>query len=188
MYPNNIYHNCKGSKAMNKQVQQLYEQSEQKPRSVASGLLSISAFISSSFLAILCLAGCATASNAQAQINYAAELGDVQKVRALIAADPAVVDAKEKDGVTPLWIAAQQGHLEVMKVLLEKGAVVDAKTNDGFTPLLIAAEYGHLEVVRMLLEKGANPNSEALGFTPLRIAEKKGHTDIVILLRKAGAK
>jgi ankyrin repeat protein len=55
-----------------------------------------------------------------------------------------------------LCVAAYNGHLEVVKLLLEKGADIEHKDNDGRTPLCVAAYNGHLEVVRLLLEKGAD--------------------------------
>ena len=56
----------------------------------------------------------------------------------------------------PLFIAAEKGHLEVVRFLVESGANKDqASTDDGSTPLFIAAGKGHLEVVRFLVEFGA---------------------------------
>ena len=61
------------------------------------------------------------------------------------------------DGSTPLFIAALEGHLEVVRFLVESGANKDqGLTDDGRTALFIAAENGHLEVVRFLVESGAN--------------------------------
>ena len=54
------------------------------------------------------------------------------------------------DGATPLYIAAQNGHLEVVRFLVESGANKDqGTTDDGTTSLYIAAHEGHLEVVRI---------------------------------------
>ena len=53
--------------------------------------------------------------------------------------------------------AAHQGHLEVIRFLVESGANKDqGMTLFGVTPLLMAACQGHLEVVRFLVESGAN--------------------------------
>ncbi|KAK0716128.1 hypothetical protein B0H67DRAFT_464709, partial [Lasiosphaeris hirsuta] len=60
------------------------------------------------------------------------------------------VDAKDKDGRTPLWRAAENGHEAVVRLLLDTGAAVDAKDKDGRTPLWRAAENGHEAVVRLL--------------------------------------
>ncbi|KAH9753590.1 Phytochrome-interacting ankyrin-repeat protein 2 [Citrus sinensis] len=60
-------------------------------------------------------------------------------------------------GVTPLHLAAQGGHLEVMDVLLERGADIDARTKGacGWTPLHTAAKERKKEAVRFLIENGA---------------------------------
>ena len=59
-------------------------------------------------------------------------------------------------GATPLFIAAQNGHLDVVRHLVEVGADKDKARDDGATPLYIAAENGHLDVVRHLVEVGAD--------------------------------
>ncbi|RPB22045.1 ankyrin, partial [Terfezia boudieri ATCC MYA-4762] len=60
---------------------------------------------------------------------------------------------------TALHIAAKKGHLEVVKVLLDKGATINAMTHVNRTALHMAAENGHLEVVKVLLDKGATINA-----------------------------
>eukprot|EP00740_Mantoniella_antarctica_P021007 CAMPEP_0198679328 /NCGR_PEP_ID=MMETSP1468-20131203/2517_1 /TAXON_ID=1461545 /ORGANISM="Mantoniella sp, Strain CCMP1436" /LENGTH=69 /DNA_ID=CAMNT_0044417869 /DNA_START=14 /DNA_END=220 /DNA_ORIENTATION=+ len=62
------------------------------------------------------------------------------------------------NGVTPLQMATQNGHLTVVKVLLEAGADANKALNDGFTPLQVAAQCGHPAVVKVLLEAGADAN------------------------------
>ncbi len=48
--------------------------------------------------------------------------------------------------VTPLCIAAEEGHMEVVNALIAAGADKDKADDDGTTPLFIAAEEGHVEV------------------------------------------
>ena len=84
--------------------------------------------------------------------------------------------------------AAENGHLECVKVLLEKGADVDAVNKYGRTPLHVAAFQGHLESVKLLLAANANPNAaDKYGITPLHATAFKGHVEIVKMLLAAGA-
>ena len=54
---------------------------------------------------------------------------------------------KNKDGLTPLHFAAQNGHTGVVDKLLAKGAKVNTKNKGGFTALHLAAQNGHTGVV-----------------------------------------
>ena len=55
-----------------------------------------------------------------------------------------------------MFIASQEGNLDVVRELLARGAVVDAAFDTGATPLIQACWKGHPEVVRALLAAGAN--------------------------------
>ena len=101
-------------------------------------------------------------------------------------------------GKSPLFLAAQEGHLEIVRFLLEIGANKDQAEKDGTTPLHVAAGGGHLDIVRFLVEAGANNDlltricqqrriSEDDGSTPLHWAAMFGHVDIVRYLVEAGA-
>ena len=79
--------------------------------------------------------------------------------------------------------AADKGHIEIVKFLLEKGANVNIIDNYGNTPLLWAIDKKHLEMVKLLIENGANLNVENnIGGTPLHIAVDKEHVGIARLL------
>lgn len=64
-----------------------------------------------------------------------------------------------QDRATPLFIAAQNGHLQVLLFLLSQGAEPDPRRTDGATPLWIASQMGHHQIVRELLIHGARVDS-----------------------------
>ena len=82
---------------------------------------------------------------------------------------------------TPLRLAVQSGHPEIVKLLLKDRHVFNR------TGLPIAVTNGHTEIVKLLLGHGANVNEEETHGTPLLIAVKNGHTEIVRLLLEHGA-
>jgi ankyrin repeat protein len=92
-------------------------------------------------------------------------------------------DSKDNDGRPPLSWAAENGHEEVVKLLLEKGADPNSQAYDGRTPLLFAADRGHEAVVRLLVKKGADIKAkDNFGATALHWAARNDHTLIMSLL------
>lgn len=120
----------------------------------------------------------------------AARAGDTDAVRALLedGADP---NLAQGDGLTALHLAAREGHLEVVAILINAGAETSATTRIGdYTPLHLAGGAGHADVVGALLGAGANPGAvtTASGVTPLHLAaEARGGEDAVRLLLEHGA-
>jgi hypothetical protein len=102
-------------------------------------------------------------------------------------------DVNEADidnrGATPLHAAAQNGHLVVLRCLLEEfGADVHQADDDGDLPLYCAAHFGHLSIIQCLLKFGADVNQATYaGQTPLMVASAGKHAEIVTWLVKAGA-
>ena len=91
-------------------------------------------------------------------------------------------------GVTPLFIAAQEGYVDAIVKLVELGAKINTPTNDGATPLYIAAKIGHIDAIVKLKELGANVNTPMNnGITPVYIAAKIGHIDATAKLIGFGA-
>ena len=56
------------------------------------------------------------------------------------------VNVQSQNGFTPLYMAAQENHDEVVRFLLASGANQSLATEDGFTPLAVALQQGHDKV------------------------------------------
>lgn len=92
-------------------------------------------------------------------------------------------------GETPLHAAIEEGHTEVVRLLIETGADKNQATpDDDETPLHLAARKGHLEIVRVLVEAGADKSAAACdGETPVCVAAQEGHLEVVRFLLGVGA-
>ncbi|XP_051824397.1 ankyrin repeat and SOCS box protein 12 [Antechinus flavipes] len=89
---------------------------------------------------------------------------------------------------TPLRLAASQGHLSCLKVLLAHGAEVDSLDVKAQTPLFTAVIHGHLDCVRVLLEAGASPGGSIYNnSSPVLTAAKDGASEILRELLVHGA-
>ncbi|CAG9773085.1 unnamed protein product [Ceutorhynchus assimilis] len=89
---------------------------------------------------------------------------------------------------TPLMEASQEGHLELVRFLLEYGANVNAITQTNDTALTYACENGHTDVADLLIQYGANIEHESEGGrTPLMKACRAGHLCTVKFLIDKGA-
>ena len=91
------------------------------------------------------------------------------------------------NGLSSLYIAADQGHLEIVHTLLNAGADVDQPSDTGLTPLLIASKKGYHKIVGALLKKNASMNMGFSEFTPLCLASRYNHSDTAEILLDAGA-
>ena len=95
----------------------------------------------------------------------------------------------DRHSLSPLMLAARDGHLAAVKFLLERKAVVDRANDDGVTALLSAAARGRTEIAACLLDHRADINKPGKhsGFTPLMKAARLNRVSCVKLLleRKA---
>jgi len=77
------------------------------------------------------------------------------------------LEEANKVGLTPLIVAATEGHAGVVALLLEKGANMDAMGNEGETALKGAITNGHAAVVKLLYDYGHNyPKEDTPSPTP----------------------
>lgn len=120
----------------------------------------------------------------------AAALGDVERLRVLLAADPEVAHAWSADGFTALHFAAYLGGADAVRVLLDAGsdARAVARNDMRVQPLHSAAALGDVEACRLLLDAGADPNAaQQGGYVSLDEAVLTKNDALAELLRSHGA-
>lgn len=98
------------------------------------------------------------AGDAPGALHRAAEAGDEQRVRALLAAGAYVEQptAPEEEDETPLHLAARKGHAGVVEALLAASADPHARNYYGDTPLMLAAGRARVACLPPLLAAGAD--------------------------------
>lgn len=98
------------------------------------------------------------------------------------------IDATDSDSPTPLFVAAGEGHYDVVRLLLENGADPNFYCGELGHALGAAAERGDERVIRLLLDYGADANAEArLGQSALQVAALYRHYRAVKILLDNGA-
>ncbi|MDE3230005.1 MAG: ankyrin repeat domain-containing protein, partial [Chloroflexota bacterium] len=145
----------------------------------------------------------------------AIERGERDEVTRLLAADPALADARTPAGVSATLHSLYYGEPEIAAQLADAGATLtvfeaaalgrvetlaallaahpaqaNAVASDGFSPLGLAAFFGQPETARLLLDHGANPNTpsaNAMRVAPLHSAVAAQRLDIAEALLARGA-
>ncbi len=70
-----------------------------------------------------------------------------------------IFDKADDDGFTPLMVAAQNGDINIIELLLIHGAEINAKNDKNHSALSLAIVNQHDDAVEFLLANGADPNN-----------------------------
>src|SRR5947209_17012348 len=108
--------------------------------------------------------------------------GEFERVKAMVSAEPTLIDARSRTGESAILTAVYHRQKEIVNLLVARGAALslfeaaaageierverligespsdlNAFSPDGWTPLHLAAFFGHAKIVELLLARGADP-------------------------------
>ena len=120
---------------------------------------------------------------AEIQLLRAAKKGDLNRVVSAMRSCK-TLNCRDQNGYTALHWAAAEGHLKVLRAILQsRRANLNATTKSGATALHWAAGQGTVEAVKMLLVHKADPKAQDdQGETALFWGVTNAHPPIVNLL------
>ena len=122
-------------------------------------------------------------------LYHAARLGFRDLAERLIVEHPEHVNARGGYYETPMHVAVDAGHANLLSLLIEHDADIEGQNIHGWTPLHRAASsYGRVQVGQCLLDLGADINNQDdLLDTPLILAVLGGHVEFARMLLERGA-
>ncbi|ROI69406.1 Ankyrin-3 [Anabarilius grahami] len=129
-----------------------------------------------------------TRQSGETPLHYSARVGNTAVLQEMLSNVPTnqlqtAINKHAKNGWSPLLLAAEQGHTEVVRVLLQNDARVDVFDEEGKAAIHLAAEQGHQDIVDILLSHKAFVNAKTkLGLTPLHLSAQSGSAQLVRLL------
>ena len=124
-----------------------------------------------------------TAGRTQNVFDVAKSMKSEAQLIEVFIAEQGVNATTGRYGSPMLIFAAERGHTEIVKFLIDAKANLNIKTNYGYTASMLAAKGGHTEIVKFLIEAEADMNiTDNFGKTTLMYAAKNGGTEVARLL------
>jgi ankyrin repeat protein len=123
-------------------------------------------------------------------LHYAARDGDLAMSKHLVDVRNADVNIMNKFNQSPMFSAAENGHLNICEFLVEKGADLNLRDSDGNTAFMMAALAGCLKVCQFLEGRGADLNvkDHRYGENAFMYAASLGYLKICQFLEEKGVK
>ncbi|GMI84077.1 XB3 ortholog 1 in Arabidopsis thaliana [Hibiscus trionum] len=124
--------------------------------------------------------GLSCVASQENELFSAVQAGDLEIIEALLKREPNLLHHKTAHGRhSALHIAAANGQIEILLMLLEKSLNPDVLNRQKQTPLMLAAMHGKISCVKRLIEAGANilKFDSLHGRTCLHYAAYYGHSD-----------
>ncbi len=120
--------------------------------------------------------------------HRACSAGKLEKVQAILQANPGRINEPDRFGVSPAQYAAGWGRLPVLQYLHSKGADIN-QADAGWTPLALACAAGHQATFDFLIQHNADPNRPGKNgvIYPLHTAVNHGRIQMTQALLEKGA-
>lgn len=140
-------------------------------------------------VALSIYSGPAAAMNGEAvkKFHRAVAVGDINTVRSMISADPALASSADEDKFQPIHLLDVYFDEEILNLLLANGADINARNDKGITLLHIVTDA---HAIATLVSKGADMESrDQKGWTPLmeQTTNQQNGSDVVAALLANGA-
>ncbi|XP_067678573.1 ankyrin-1-like [Haliotis asinina] len=122
-------------------------------------------------------------------LQSACQKGNIDMVKFILSQNTVSINTGWKATITPIMIAAEMGHKEVVKLLVSSGADVSLADNKGDNILHYTCQGGHTEIVKYILSQNMS-DINSRGFqkmSPLMRAALMGHREVMKLLVSKGA-
>lgn len=95
----------------------------------------------------------------------------------------ALLNECNSDGWTPMHVASNEGHVELIDIFAEFGGNLDCRSKNLRTPLHVACIRGNFNIIKALLMKEVDINAQDIdGYTPCHFCSEYGHIDCLRLL------